>query len=174
MAIAETNGLCLECGLCCNGVIFAQGELQPEDDANRLKMLGLALLRHRKTGSGHQKFHQPCAALDGCRCQIYTARPHYCRKFECLLFKSVRQGQTTFPAARRVISRAIRQANHVRQLLQRLGEPDETVALSLRFRRVQKRFGRGPVDAQSAAVYGELTLAMHDLNVLLSRRFYPG
>src|SRR5438132_2396309 len=43
-----TNGfvaedLCLECGLCCNGVIFADVRLQPGDDPKRLKALGLAV-----------------------------------------------------------------------------------------------------------------------------------
>ena len=37
------NQLCPACGLCCNGVLFADVELQPGDNAGRLIDLGMAL-----------------------------------------------------------------------------------------------------------------------------------
>src|SRR6266581_3782971 len=88
----DTGQLCLSCGLCCNGVIFADVKLQPSDDASRLRALGLRI------STPHSKFRtptfdQPCAALGGCRCRIYAERPRYCREFECVLFKSVKAGR---------------------------------------------------------------------------------
>src|ERR1022692_2086903 len=81
MNSSDSNQLCLECGLCCNGVIFARGQLQPADDVARLQTLGLTLVANRKAETGKQKFTQPCTAFDGCRCKIYGDRPQYCRGF---------------------------------------------------------------------------------------------
>ena len=53
--------LCPKCGLCCNGVLFADVELRKGDDAQRLAELGLSL---EKKGR-QQAFAQPCACFDG-------------------------------------------------------------------------------------------------------------
>src|SRR5262245_35874348 len=104
--------LCLECGLCCNGVIFANGQLQPEDDARHLRSLGLKFVPNRKK-AGERKFVQPCRAFDGCRCNIYSERPRYCREFECLLLKSVKTGKTNASSASRVIRTARQRVENV-------------------------------------------------------------
>jgi hypothetical protein len=174
MSSEGSNRLCLECGLCCNGVIFANGQLQPQDDVPRLKSLGLRLLPVRQSQIGSRKFRQPCAAFDGCRCGIYSDRPKYCREFECLLLQSVQSGQTEAVTALRVIRTARRRAEKVKRLLRELGDAEEQIALTVRFRRMQKRFEHGVMDEASSDLYGQLTLAMHDLNVLLSDAFYPG
>ena len=77
--------LCPNCGLCCNGVLFADVELRKGDDVQRLAELGLSL---EKTGR-QQAFAQPCACFDGELCRIYTGRPKRCRTFECSLLKRV-------------------------------------------------------------------------------------
>ncbi len=164
--------LCLKCGLCCNGVIFADVQLQPSDDAARLKTLGLLLNSKLKTKN--LKFPQPCAAHDGCRCKIYSNRPTYCREFECALLKNVSAGKVEVPAALRVIRTAKERAERVRSLLSELGDTEETLALSKRFRRTAKKFHSGAPDETSADIFGQLTLAVHDLNLTLSQKFYPG
>ena len=167
MRSADANSLCLECGLCCNGVIFADGQLQSRDDAARLRLLGLALLKN-------EKFRQPCAAFDGCRCRIYSERPNYCREFECLLLKSVRDGRTRPGAAVRIVRTARRRVQKVKTLLRELGDDDEGVALNKRFRRMQRRLEKTALDERTAEVFSRLTLAVHDLNLLLAEAFYPG
>ncbi len=172
MSRPELNELCLQCGLCCNGVIFAKGELQPRDDAARLRALGLRFAR--PAAGGGQKFHQPCSMLEGCRCQIYSQRPDYCRRFECVLFKNLKAGTTTFESAQRTIRKTLRQVKRVQGLLKQLGDQRNDLPLGARFRRVQKRLEQGSVSADSISAFGELTLAMHQLNVLLGESFYPG
>jgi len=168
----HSHQLCLECGLCCNGVIFAKGQLQPGDDPERLRALGLAVLRPNK--SGETKFNQPCAAFDGCRCGIYDERPKYCRAFECLLLEQVNTGKIELPKALQTVRRARRRTEKVKRLLRKLGDSDEHVALNLRVRRMQNRLEREVSDAESAHIFGELTLAVHNLQLLLSEEFYPG
>ena len=179
--------LCLACGLCCNGVLFKDVELQPGDDAARLKSLGLPIREPRrverksrgslpsKLETRNSKFPQPCAALcDGNRCRIYAERPARCREFECALFKSVAAGQTELAAALKTIRATLQRADQVRRLLRALGDTNEQLALSLRFKRTRRRLEAGGFDDASADAFGELTLAVHALNVLLSSRFYPG
>ena len=170
--------LCLTCGLCCNGVIFADVQLQRGDNGERLKALGLPLARFRKNQSekgaaAQWKFPQPCAAFDGCHCRIYADRPKHCRAFDCALLKNVKADEVKVSAALRQIEKARARAEKVRQLLRKLGEKDEHVALSVRFRRTAKRLHEAPIDRSTAAVFSELTLAAHDLNLLLSEVFYP-
>jgi hypothetical protein len=170
----DSNSLCLECGLCCNGVLFADVQLQPKDDPRILQSLGLKFVSNRKSQIVNHKFAQPCAAFAGCQCTIYSDRPQYCRQFECLLLKSVKAGQTDPADASRIIRSALRRVKKVKRLLQQLGDTDETVALSKRFRRIQRKLESAPLDKDTAHSFGELTLAVHDLNMLLSETFYPG
>ena len=170
----DSNSLCLECGLCCNGVIFANGQLQPEDDGEHLRFLGLKFEPNRQSQIVNRKFVQPCAALDCCRCKIYSERPRYCRQFECLLLKSVKAGGTDMPEALRVIRTARQRVEKVKHLLRKLGNAEEEVALSKRFRKLTRRLEIGLLNNETVEKFGELTLAFHDLNVLLSEAFYPG
>jgi Fe-S-cluster containining protein len=169
----NSNSLCLECGLCCNGVIFADVQLQPGDNPTRLQALGLTLTSPRGANTGIQKFKQPCTAFDGCRCHVYSERPKYCRQFECLLLKSVQAGHTTPPDALRTIRSALQRVKKVKRLLQELGDTDDHLALSKRFRRLKRQLESMPLDREAAVKFGELSLAVHDLNVLLSESFYP-
>ncbi|HMJ91939.1 MAG TPA: YkgJ family cysteine cluster protein [Candidatus Acidoferrum sp.] len=170
VAAREMNGsaeqLCLQCGLCCNGVIFADGELQPDDDTARLENLGLKLKRGGK-------FHQPCAVfVKGC-CGIYADRPSYCRAFECALLKSVEAGKISADRGVIIIRKARSRATRVDLLLRKLGDTHEHLALALRFRRTSKRMNEAQIDAGTARLFGELTVAMHRLNLLLSQKFNP-
>ena len=64
-------------------------------------------------------------------------------------------------------------ADQVRALLREIGDMDETLALSLRFKRTKKRFEASPPDDARAEAFSRLTLAMHDLNLWLRGKFYP-
>jgi hypothetical protein len=166
---AVSDHLCLSCGLCCNGVIFRDVKLRAEDDAPKLKALGLPVSRR-----GAAKFSQPCAALEGCRCRIYADRPAYCRQFECALFKSVLGGRVKMAAALRLVRGARRQVEKVVRLLRSLGDSDEQAPLSARFHRTVRRLSGASQKPDEAKRFGRLTLSMHDLNLLLSETFYPG
>lgn len=180
MNVASLNGgtsepLCLACGLCCNGVIFADVKLQSGEDAARFQSLGLAFSTPSTVRSGVRtpRFMQPCAALEGCRCRIYGERPKHCRAFECALLKSAKAGQVENAAALRIIHEARDRAEKVRGLLRALGDNDEQSPLSARFRRTSKRVETMGLDEMTAEKYGALTLAVHDLNMLVKEAFYP-
>ncbi len=102
-SIDAISQLCPNCGLCCNGVLFADVELRAGDDAEQLKKLGLTL---EKKGQGKLAFAQPCACFDGKLCGIYAERPKRCRTFECGLLKRVQTDELKADAALKIISKA--------------------------------------------------------------------
>jgi len=106
------------------------------------------------------------------RCSIYTERPTRCREFECLLFKDVLQGALQLERALKVVRDAQRRVKKVLGLMAPLEEKPRNDALSVRFRKVQRHMERASLTEDEADLYGQLTLAVHDLNVLLSSAFY--
>ena len=159
--------LCPNCGLCCNGVLFADVELQSGDDARRLGELGLTLGKKGRK----QAFAQPCACFDGTLCRIYGQRPKRCRTFECGLLQSVQAGRMAAGAALEQIAAAQQLAEKVRQLLRGLGDHDERLALTRRYAQAM----REPVDLSGSEdtveLRGKLMLAVNDLMRTLQRDF---
>jgi Fe-S-cluster containining protein len=160
------NQLCPNCGLCCDSTLFADVELRAGDDAKRLAKLGLSLVKKGKTKLA---FAQPCACFDGTFCRIYADRPKRCRLFECGLLKNVQAGEMSAGAALKKISEAKTLAKKVRDLLQSMGQPQETLALTKCYAAAM----REPIDLaeDSAERRGELMLAVNDLMHVLQRDF---
>jgi Fe-S-cluster containining protein len=160
--------LCPNCGLCCNGVLFADVELRAGDDAKSLKRLGLKL---QKKGQGKLAFAQPCACFDGKLCGIYADRPKRCRTFECGLLKRVQDGGLEAEAALKTIRQTKRQAEKVRVLLRQLGQNDEELAMTKRYAQVMS----APTDLSDhesdTERRGELMLAVGEMMQSLQRDF---
>ena len=83
-------------------------------------------------------------------------------------------GEVEAVEALRVIRDAHQRAEKVRALLREVGDTDEQLALSLRFKRTRKRFESSLPDDTAAEIFSRLTLAVHDLNLLLQDQFYSG
>jgi len=173
-AVMNTNSpagavsqLCPKCGLCCNGVLFADVELRKGDDAQRLAELGLWL---EKKGR-QQAFAQPCAGFDGKLCGIYAERPKRCRTFECGLLKRVQAGGLGAAVALEIIAQTKQQVEKVCELLHCTGSDDQRLALSQRYRRAMSE----PVDLSggkaSTGLPGKLMANYHDLMQTLQRDF---
>ena len=158
--------LCPKCGLCCNGVLFADVQLQPGDDAKRLAELNLALRRKKSKTI----FTQPCSCFDGKWCRIYSERPGRCRDFECGLLQQVDAGQLTVPAALKRIRQAQHQAEKVRVQLRKLGSAEEQMALTHRYALVMKQ----PIDFSNriaSAARGALMRQVSRLMELIHAHF---
>ena len=155
----SVDQLCPNCGLCCNGVLFADVELRAGDDPGRLAELGLSLgMKGSKLA-----FSQPCACFDGKLCIIYSDRPKRCRTFECGLLKRVQADELDPDTALKTISKAKLQAEKVRVLLRQLGQTDEGLAMTKRYAEVMSApidLSEGETDADRR---GELMLAVDEL-----------
>ncbi|MCX8155158.1 MAG: YkgJ family cysteine cluster protein [Verrucomicrobiae bacterium] len=162
-----TDTLCLRCGLCCNGVLFADVELRPGDDPAALTEAGVPLTcKHGKI-----KFPQPCPCLEQGRCRIYEQRPMRCRAFDCRLLQRAQEGKIALNEARYLIRITREQAERVRRLVRVLGQRDEQMPLSRRYQAVM----REPLDLSQGERHqrrrGDLLLAVYELTRLLEQHF---
>lgn len=159
--------LCPKCGLCCNGVLFADVELQRADSASRLRARGLDLERKGKKLA----FSQPCRCWDGQHCRIYPDRPVQCRAFACGLLQGVQAGELEAKQALRIIQRAKRQVRAVQQWLGRLGNTDTNGPLTRRYAAAMAE----PIDLVKAPgrgrVRSRLMRGMERLMRLLDEQF---
>jgi uncharacterized protein len=124
--------LCGECGMCCDGVLFHQVELQPGDHPRRLASFGLKLRRKK----GVEFFLQPCSAHratpTGCSCAIYEDRPARCRLFSCQQLLGVSSGAITEASALSKIREVRRLITTVHELMDQVGETNPNRGLAHR------------------------------------------
>lgn len=159
--------LCPACGLCCNGVLFGDVELQRGDDAKLLSKLGVELFRKgRKTA-----FAQPCACLVNGLCRIYSDRPKRCATFDCGLLKRVQTGKLAAPAALKKISEAKRRSAEVLKLVRQLGHKDESRPLNQRYAAIMAEPIDMSADEADIERRGELMMAVSKLVESLERDF---
>lgn len=155
------DALCLQCGMCCNGVLFADVRPEPGDASP---------LFH----GNRSRVAQPCPAFNAatCACAIYAARPARCRKFECRQLLGVRNGTITVEKALRQIRAARGLAAEVEKLLTELGFNNTRLPLSRRFQRCQRAAENGQLPEVQFDRLADLQLAVHRLTGLLAGEFY--
>lgn len=117
----------MQCGLCCNGTIFADVELRDKRESGVMESLGLEV----EDEGGRELLIQPCRALRGARCGIYASRPECCRTFECKVLKDFESGLIGFEEA----------IGFVRQLRELLAMKDQERVRTL----IDRRFLDRPV-----------------------------
>jgi hypothetical protein len=126
---AAVAKFCPSCGLCCNGVLFADVKLQREDKPERIASLGGEPTRKGRTFA----LPQPCACFDGKWCRIYSERPALCREFRCRVLLDVQEGRRTSDSAHRIIKGAKEQVQGVHALFSKLGCTRKDLPLTRRY-----------------------------------------
>ena len=153
-----TDTLCTNCGLCCDGTLFADVELVGPAEVARLEIMGMETEdEDRNTGL----LSQPCAALRGTRCGIYTHRPKCCRMFQCDLLQSAQRGVVTVERAMEQIAGAREQIRQVRAMLGRLGNRDE--GLPIKERCAETLAAEGGTTSETIKDRADLEAAMTSL-----------
>ena len=152
--------LCLDCGLCCNGVLFDRVYLQRGDIPKALTSQGLKI----KKG---QWFNQPCTAVCGTLCRLYQDRPARCRLFECRQFQQVAAGLISYESAADRIRSVKIQLTELENLLAGCGGGNVRKPLAQRYATVVEA-------SRSGIVNPLLTAAMAQLQADLNAHFRPG
>ena len=161
-----TDTLCTNCGLCCDGTLFADVELVGEAEIARLEIMGLAV-DEEDTHKG--LLSQPCPALRSRRCAIYAHRPKCCRTFECHLLQSAKRGAVTVERALEQIALARGQIERVRDLLDRLKNRDRS--LPLKERCAETLAGEGAATPEAVRNRAELQAEMTALEKTIWNAF---
>jgi hypothetical protein len=95
----DPTPLCRHCALCCDGVLFSHGTVEPAE-RERVGRVGLPIVTML---DGTTRFEQPCQRLAGTDCSIYLDRPQTCRDFLCDLGKAYQDDELTLSEARAVV-----------------------------------------------------------------------
>jgi len=161
-----TDTLCTQCGLCCDGSLFADVELAGRSEATRLEILGLEI---EDGDSGGALLVQPCAALQGRRCGIYEHRPRCCRTFECRLLQDVRRGAVGVEQALEHITAALKAIARAEALLVQLGRPERNLPLQERCDEVLAETIGGGLDQSRERA--ELTAVISEVRRMMRRTF---
>lgn len=97
----QAQSLCVGCGLCCNGSIFANVPARREE-LPRIRAAGVPA----DEANGAPRFHLPCPQLQGARCGIYEQRFSGCRAFRCALLVRLDTGRVTVAEAEAEVDKA--------------------------------------------------------------------
>lgn len=106
MTSAQTeteDGICVGCGLCCDGTLHGAATVQADDEA-AVEAAGLEI---SSKGKG-RVFLQPCPRFSCGSCTIYEKRPGVCRTYSCALLINVEAGNISRSVAREKIATAKR------------------------------------------------------------------
>ena len=106
--------LCTACGMCCDGNLFGFVAVSSSEAAT-LRSAGLEVIDDR----GRLKLGQRCAALDGCHCRVYEQRPFVCRRFDCLLVRSLTDKELPIDEALAIVAEAKARLGRLEGLLPR-------------------------------------------------------
>ena len=95
--------LCVKCGMCCDGTLFDDIQLQNQAEADDMEVLGLQL---DEDTDDIPTMLVPCVGLKNCRCTVYRHRPVTCRTFECRVLIEVGLGDIEIEEAQSLIQSA--------------------------------------------------------------------
>lgn len=102
-APGPSEKLCLSCGLCCDGSLFARGEVDPRD-IDRWSIRGLDC----GTQGAKAYFKQSCDCLDETGCTLFeTGRPSICERFRCIPLRRLEAGEQNLEEAQVPLREAI-------------------------------------------------------------------
>lgn len=121
--------ICVGCGLCCDGTLFATATVRPED-TGAVTALGLQITQ----GEGKQSFHQPCPLFSCGGCSAYDRRPDVCRGYRCALLMRVEAREVSPSLAREKIEQALELRAAVREVDATAITPTQRTALTERLR----------------------------------------
>ena len=169
MTISLTDTLCIVCGICCDGVLFADVELAGRHEVSALEVLGLDV--EDPDEDHHGLLLQPCGALHGTRCSIYAHRPECCRTFECRLLQEAQRGIVTIEDATATIGETLSRIVHIRALAASLGQLDERMSLKELCIDALASSETHPATPQVKRARNELESAMKKLEIVIRDTF---
>jgi Fe-S-cluster containining protein len=162
------NVLCIRCGLCCDGSLFADAELVARE-TTRLEVLGVEI--EDADEDEPALLLQPCAALKRKRCSIYPHRPTCCRTFECRLLKQAESGAISVDRAKETIAHTLKEVGRLKLLIAQVGQPDERLPLRERLNEALTCLSHMTDDPQTNRKRGDVKLAVTRVQNLLQQTF---
>lgn len=162
-----SSDLCLDCGLCCTGVLYARVDMKTPEEEALAEELALPVVTN---DAGKQTMLQPCRCYVDGQCSIYERRFSTCRTYRCALLKNVEAGAVPAREALAVIA----QARELLGALYRIMDVDEARQKELTiWGRVASYLKERNVigSPERTAAHAKLLLTMRALSLLCHRHF---
>jgi len=108
-----SGNICIQCGLCCDGSMFAHAGIDKNDDMTFLKQMGVESFTIRDK----LFFTLPCMGQEGKLCMIYNdaRRFNVCRTFKCRLLKQYISSEISYDSAVDVIRETLIRKQSVKE-----------------------------------------------------------
>lgn len=156
MTPASEPSPCLDCGLCCDGTMYSHVRLTAGDrvtaDSHQIR---------RTIVEDKPAVREPCPALAGTACTIYSERFAICRSYRCATLKALDESAIDRAEAVRRIAAAKEAANRVH------GAMPEGQTLHT----ARQEWADEPERQRATAEGARLHLLMTALEMLLGRYF---
>jgi Fe-S-cluster containining protein len=98
----RSSELCLSCGLCCDGAMFDEVFIEPEE-LESVRAVSMEVI----TKSSRPCFQLPCILYRDGKCTIYETRFFRCRVYKCKLLDNYQKGQVSFGLASSQIQKGV-------------------------------------------------------------------
>ena len=160
--VPDGSRLCLECGLCCRGVLHPDALL----DRDELEVAARHRLTVYREPDGQDLFALPCRLHEhaGNACTIYEDRFHVCRRYACDLLTLLRNGGIAIDDALDIVRKARSIETRIYEII---GGYDPS---HMMWQRITAHVGGEHIDGSAAArLHAPLLLQARALSLLCNR-----
>lgn len=160
----EVSELCVSCGMCCDGTLFARGFVRDEADRKVADDCGMVTLKIKET----LFFNLPCHHFSTC-CTIYDKpRPHTCSVYFCPPIKRHKSGEQSFEDTEQQVQTLQQQRDKLLKIASEFPELSQ-----LNFRELKAKLEEWAGDEEKVALYKHLFLILFIFDDVRKRYFTP-
>ena len=117
------QAICVICGFCCDGTLFAHAVLQPGEKGNLPEYMERSYFKNEKG----EYFKLPCEYFDE-KCSIYDQKKaQICSAFRCQLLKDFSKKKITQGNAKKLVKNAKDQRNEILALSEKVLHTPENI-----------------------------------------------
>lgn len=163
----EEQGICVICGLCCDGTIFRHGHLKPgEKESVPGKMTEEIYVENNE-----EYFLLPCYYFRG-RCSIYSQRrAEVCGTYRCQLLKDFAAGSITEAASAEVIRNALALRDSIIDEYRRISGKEEDISFRLLITDLGRLIRTATEESAGGVQYDMLLARCNIFEMLLIKHF---
>lgn len=166
-APAEEQAVCIRCGLCCDGTLFAYAVLNAGEREN----LPEKLEEQSYTEGGKDYFSLPCQYFSG-KCTIYNLkRADVCSSYRCQLLKDQAEGKITHDAALSLVHEAMAMRHEILEQYRSISGDREKIFFKQLLVRLGKLREAQDEESQASSIYDLLIARCNIFETLLIKYF---
>lgn len=163
----QEQRICVGCGFCCDGTLFAHAVLNPGEKGN----LPEKIEENVFSEGGRDYFRLPCRYFNG-RCTIYDIkRADVCGSYRCQLLKDLSAERISFDKAIEMVEKAMEVRNELLDQYGFLTGGDRQIPFMELLKVLGKNPGQDGINASAGMEYEMLLARCNIFEALLIKHF---